>query len=172
MLDLGSVPERLAKNKHELDEASHIELDQALAKSTGTDKLLLRVCAAHVYSEASDGTILVQQAACLECGTASPWRPRARSSGTTLAAASALRSAKGRGRGRTEILGPADRCQHTAASTHAPRDPMTPLRLREADERIRRQEPPALRDSPSRTDPRSEPAQPCARVGSARDGTL
>jgi ferredoxin like protein len=69
MLDLGSVPQRLARNRYDLDEASHIELDQALAKATGTDRLLLRVCAAKVYTEAPDGTILVQHAACLECGT-------------------------------------------------------------------------------------------------------
>lgn len=69
MLNLGSVPERLAKNKYDLDEASHIEIDQALARSTGTGRLLIRACAAHVYSEAPDGTILVQHAACLECGT-------------------------------------------------------------------------------------------------------
>jgi ferredoxin like protein len=69
MLDLGSVADRLAKNKYDLDDASHIELDQALAKSTRTDRLLLRVCAAQVYSEAPDGSIAVQHAACLECGT-------------------------------------------------------------------------------------------------------
>jgi ferredoxin like protein len=69
MLDLGSVPDRLAKNKYDLDDASHIELDQALARSTGTAALLIRVCPAHVYSEAPDGTVLVQHAACLECGT-------------------------------------------------------------------------------------------------------
>jgi ferredoxin like protein len=69
MFDPGSVPERLAKNKYDLDEASHIEVDQALASSTGTGRLLIRVCAAHVYSEAPDGTVVVQHAACLECGT-------------------------------------------------------------------------------------------------------
>ena len=69
MLDLGSVPERLAKLRYDLDDASDIELDQALARSTGTDKLLLRVCAAKVYTEAPGGTILVQHAACLESGT-------------------------------------------------------------------------------------------------------
>lgn len=69
MLDLGSVADRLAKNKYDLDETSHIELDQARAKATGTDKLLIRVCPAHVYSEAPDGSVLVQFAACLECGT-------------------------------------------------------------------------------------------------------
>jgi ferredoxin like protein len=70
MLELGSVAERLAKNKYNLDEeASHIELDQALARSTGTGKLLVLVCPAHVYSESPDGSIGVQHAACLECGT-------------------------------------------------------------------------------------------------------
>ena len=53
MLDLGSVAERLARNKFDLDEASHIELDQALARSTGTGALLVRACPAHVYTEAS-----------------------------------------------------------------------------------------------------------------------
>jgi ferredoxin like protein len=70
MLDLGSIPERLARNRYVLDEdESHIELDQVIARSTGTGKLLVRVCAAHVYSEAADGSIGVQEAACLECGT-------------------------------------------------------------------------------------------------------
>lgn len=69
MLDLGSVADRLARNKVELDDASHIELDQALARSTGTGALLVRACPARVYSEAPDGTIGVQHAACLECGT-------------------------------------------------------------------------------------------------------
>lgn len=69
MLDLGTVADRLAKNKVELDDASHIELDQALARSTGTGALLVRACPARVYSETPDGSIAVQHAACLECGT-------------------------------------------------------------------------------------------------------
>jgi ferredoxin like protein len=69
MLDLGSVADRLAKDTYELDDASHIELDQALARSTGTGALLVRACPARVYSEAPDGTFIVQHAACLECGT-------------------------------------------------------------------------------------------------------
>ena len=32
-------------------------------------ELLVRVCPAHVFSEAPDGSIVVQHAACLECGT-------------------------------------------------------------------------------------------------------
>ncbi len=67
---LGSVPERLARNHFDLDEdESHIEVHQAIAKATGTGKLLVAVCPAHVYSEEPDGTIRVEYAACLECGT-------------------------------------------------------------------------------------------------------
>lgn len=49
---LGSVPERLARNVYETDEEfSHIEVNQEIAKATGTGKLLVRVCPAHVYAE-------------------------------------------------------------------------------------------------------------------------
>jgi ferredoxin like protein len=66
----GSVPERLTKNVYEVDEGNpHIEVNQEIAKATGTGKLLVRVCPAHVYSEEPDGTISVEYAACLECGT-------------------------------------------------------------------------------------------------------
>ena len=40
-----------------------------IAKVTGTGKLLVKVCPAHVYSENPDGTIAVEYAGCLECGT-------------------------------------------------------------------------------------------------------
>ena len=67
---LGSVPERLAKNSFVTDEEfGHIEVNQEIAKATGTGKLLVRVCPAHVYTEEPDGTIAVEAAACLECGT-------------------------------------------------------------------------------------------------------
>lgn len=69
MLDLGTVPQRLARNRYSLDEVSHIEVDQAAVKSTGTGELLVRVCPAHVFSKGADGSIVVQHAACLECGT-------------------------------------------------------------------------------------------------------
>ncbi len=69
-MELGTVPERLAKNHYDLDEEySHIEVNQEIAVATGTGKLLVRVCPAHVYSEEADGTIRVEYAACLECGT-------------------------------------------------------------------------------------------------------
>lgn len=64
------VTERLARDHFELDEdESHIEVDQALARATGVGKLLVQVCPAHVYGEAPDGTITIEYAACLECGT-------------------------------------------------------------------------------------------------------
>ena len=70
MLDLGTVAERLDKNHYETDEnLSHIEVNQELVKATGAGPLLVRVCAAHVYSLQADGTVGVMYAACLECGT-------------------------------------------------------------------------------------------------------
>lgn len=65
-----SIPQRLNANRYELDEEeSHIEVNQELARSTGTGKRIVAVCPAHVYAEEPDGTISVEYAACLECGT-------------------------------------------------------------------------------------------------------
>ena len=65
-----SVPERLTKNRFNLDEEEcHIEVNQEIAKATGTGKALVACCPAHVYTEEPDGTISVEYAACLECGT-------------------------------------------------------------------------------------------------------
>ena len=65
-----SVPERLALNRYVTDDAeSHITVNQDIARATGTDELLIACCAAHVYSRQPDGTIAVEFAACLECGT-------------------------------------------------------------------------------------------------------
>jgi len=70
MTSLASINDRLARNSYTLDEAqSHIEVNQELARRTGTGKLLVRICPARVYGEATDGTITVNYAACLECGT-------------------------------------------------------------------------------------------------------
>ena len=64
-----TVSARLAVNRFEIDEEeSHISLDQELCRSTGTGRRLIAVCPAGVYSE-QDGEILVDYAACLECGT-------------------------------------------------------------------------------------------------------
>lgn len=65
-----SIPERLAGNVYEIDEEeSHIDINQELARSTGSGKVLVKVCPAHVYSEKADGSIGVEYAACLKCGT-------------------------------------------------------------------------------------------------------
>lgn len=70
MTSFGSVAERLARNTYVLDEEEcHIVVDQEVARRTGTGRLLVQVCPAHVYGEAADGTITVEYAACLECGT-------------------------------------------------------------------------------------------------------
>lgn len=68
MAEFGSVTRRLAVNRFETDEESHIEVNQEIAKATGTGKLICRICPAHVYTEEADGTISVDYAACLECG--------------------------------------------------------------------------------------------------------
>lgn len=64
------VAERLAGNSYETDEEfSHIEVNQRIVRATRTGRLLVAVCPAHVYAEEADGTISVEYAACLECGT-------------------------------------------------------------------------------------------------------
>ena len=68
MITVGTVPERLARNRYTPDGQSHIQVDQDRARATGAAAVLVRVCPAHVYSEAPDGTLAVQHAACLECG--------------------------------------------------------------------------------------------------------
>lgn len=70
MTEFGSVTERLARNSYVLDEDHcHIEVNQDIARQTGTGELLVRICPAHVYGHGADGTITVNHAACLECGT-------------------------------------------------------------------------------------------------------
>ena len=69
-LKIESVPARLSRNTYNLDEEeSHIEVNQERARATGAGKLLERICPAHVYSVEEDGTVGVEYAACLECGT-------------------------------------------------------------------------------------------------------
>lgn len=64
-----TVPERLAVNSFRVDEdESHIVVDQELCRTTGTGAAIIAVCPAGVYGE-RDGLILVDHAACLECGT-------------------------------------------------------------------------------------------------------
>ena len=65
-----SVPARLAGNTYNLDEEeSHIKVNQELARATGAGALLERICPAKVYSVEADGTVGVEYAACLKCGT-------------------------------------------------------------------------------------------------------
>jgi ferredoxin like protein len=65
-----TVPERLAADRFVTDEDQcHITIDQRLAKQTGTGKRIVAICPARVYIEEQDGTITVEYAACLECGT-------------------------------------------------------------------------------------------------------
>ncbi|MCI7306251.1 MULTISPECIES: ferredoxin family protein [Trueperella] len=65
----GGVNERLAKNVFHTDAVAHIEINQELAKSTGTGKRIVAICPAHVYREEPDGTISAEFAGCLECGS-------------------------------------------------------------------------------------------------------
>jgi ferredoxin like protein len=67
---LPPLPERLAGNRFITDEDErHIVVHQELARSTGTAARLVAVCPAGVYSLAPDGSLAVEEAACLECGT-------------------------------------------------------------------------------------------------------
>ncbi|MDR2566837.1 MAG: 4Fe-4S dicluster domain-containing protein [Bifidobacteriaceae bacterium] len=68
-MNLGTIAERLARNRYELDGAPHIEVDQQAARASGAGPLLERICPAHVYAVAEDGSVSLAWAACLECGT-------------------------------------------------------------------------------------------------------
>lgn len=69
-MKLPSISERLAGNRFVLDdEESHITVNQQVARATGTAERLIACCPAGVYSLAPDGTVAVEYAACLECGT-------------------------------------------------------------------------------------------------------
>ena len=64
-----TVNERLAVDRFDVDEDEpHIVVDQEVCRSTGTGAVLIAVCPAGVYSRRGD-EILVEHAACLECGT-------------------------------------------------------------------------------------------------------
>jgi ferredoxin like protein len=63
-----SIPDLLSANKYELDEVSHIRLDQRLYKESLTAESLLYVCPAQVYTKQGE-EIIADHAGCLECGT-------------------------------------------------------------------------------------------------------
>lgn len=65
-----AVADRLALNRFETDEEeSHIEVDQERVRATGCGPAIVACCPARVYTPAPDGTLTVEYAACLECGT-------------------------------------------------------------------------------------------------------
>ncbi|MBU4213932.1 MAG: 4Fe-4S dicluster domain-containing protein [Actinobacteria bacterium] len=65
-----TVADRLARNRFETDEEEpHIQVNQEVARRTGAADILIAVCPARVYSKEPDGSIGVEYAACLECGT-------------------------------------------------------------------------------------------------------
>jgi len=69
-MKLAPVAERLSGNRFILnEEESHIVVNQEVAKATGTAERIIAICPAQVYSMAADGTVQVEYAACLECGT-------------------------------------------------------------------------------------------------------
>ena len=66
-----TVEEKLGLDKYELDEDSHISVDQAVCAACA-QRYCLTVCPAKVYTleEGEGGTRLaVNHAGCLECGT-------------------------------------------------------------------------------------------------------
>lgn len=69
-MKLPSITERLARDRFVTDEeVSHITVHDELARATGTADRLIACCPAGVYSYAADGSVAVEYAACLECGT-------------------------------------------------------------------------------------------------------
>ena len=71
-----SVAERLARNSFTLDEEEpHITIDQEAARRTGAGLILETICPAHVYTARPDGSLIVEYAACLECGTCRVFAP-------------------------------------------------------------------------------------------------
>ncbi|MDR1078820.1 MAG: 4Fe-4S dicluster domain-containing protein [Propionibacteriaceae bacterium] len=69
-MNVPPINQRLAADRFVLDEAEcHITVNQALARSSGTADRLIACCPARVYSWAPDGSLAVEYAACLECGT-------------------------------------------------------------------------------------------------------
>lgn len=63
-----SIDEKLALDKYNLDEGSHISVDQKVCE-TCANKFCLTVCPARAYTIGEGGRIAVDHAGCLECGT-------------------------------------------------------------------------------------------------------
>jgi ferredoxin like protein len=66
---MSTIEERLALDKYALDENSHITINQEIC-SQCVDRYCLTVCPAQVYRcEEGEGTVVVNHAGCLECGS-------------------------------------------------------------------------------------------------------
>lgn len=64
------VEQKLSINKYELDEESHIKIDQEVCRTICQTKVCLFICPAKVYTQRGD-EIVADHAGCLECGTCS-----------------------------------------------------------------------------------------------------
>lgn len=62
------IDQLLSLDKYELDESSHISIDEDVCKMCSR-KYCLTVCPAHVYSLNEMGVVVADHAGCLECGT-------------------------------------------------------------------------------------------------------
>jgi ferredoxin like protein len=70
-----STEQRLAADHFEVDQESHIHIDQAALKASGAAATLTAICPAHVYTQESDGSVTAEHAACLECGACAAVAP-------------------------------------------------------------------------------------------------
>ncbi len=60
---------RLEHTNFELDETTHIEINQDAIRASKIGDALIRICPANVYSYAPNGDLISEYAGCLECGT-------------------------------------------------------------------------------------------------------
>lgn len=67
---MDDASERLARTAFDVDdERRHVHVHQDAARAAGLGPILERVCPAHVFHVDADGSIAVEDAGCLECGT-------------------------------------------------------------------------------------------------------
>ena len=103
LMQLGNVESRLAKNSYEVDEGNtHIEVNQEIARATGTGRMLTKICPAHVFGKRLTAPSPSSSPPVWSAGCASRWPLPDRSSGTIprarWASASARANASARGR--------------------------------------------------------------------------
>jgi hypothetical protein len=94
MLEIGTVPERLARNRYAVEEESHIEVDQAAVRSAGIGQLLVRILSRLLPG---GGRIPGRPARGLPGmrGLHCPWGLPGRSAGTVRRAVPAWHTARG-----------------------------------------------------------------------------